>query len=424
MRTPVRSRGFTLLELLVGAAVGAVVLLGISLTFISQARQYQAHASRRGVQANSRQAMAFMTRQLRTAGYGVNPDRAILAYDSYDAAADAQAIGFPDAVVIHSRDLLFRRPVQAANANAIALPPTEPLTQEMRMGQILLVLCPQAREHAFVTVGQTIPPGSIAIPLDPTAPAAAPNSPTRGPGRLFHEQQLLNTRVCFSQPGTQIVMVNRAAFYVATFDSDGDPGTTGNTPYLMMHQGLDMNLDGEINANDAVPVAEGIEQLQVAYVLNSIDNSTPAIRGVNEAPMMPPVYYGENWESIDLANLPPNWAFDTTVARVTRNTRLTSDHSANIRQVRVTMVARSTVADPQIPGDDMMSANMGDPLPDGTVPWQQLENLGTPVAPDFNPSGGGFYRVLLRESVTPKNLQMNAQFPPVSFAPGVLAGGG
>ncbi len=41
MRSSVRSRGFTLLELLVGAVVGSIVLLGISMTFISQAQQYQ-----------------------------------------------------------------------------------------------------------------------------------------------------------------------------------------------------------------------------------------------------------------------------------------------------------------------------------------------------------------------------------------------
>src|SRR6185312_12954947 len=116
MRKSIRSRGFTLLELLVGAAVGAVVLLGISLTFISQAQQYQAHASRRGVQANARQALAFMGRHLRIAGYGVNADRAIIPYDSFNATNGpngAQDIGYPDAFVVHWRDALFRRSAQA-----------------------------------------------------------------------------------------------------------------------------------------------------------------------------------------------------------------------------------------------------------------------------------------------------------------------
>ena len=113
------------MELLVGAAVGAVVLVGISLTFISQAQQYQAHASRRGVQANARQSLAFMGRHLRLAGYGVNPDRAILAYDSYNATNDAQEPGYPDAFVVHWRDPLFRRRALAVSPATVTLqPPT------------------------------------------------------------------------------------------------------------------------------------------------------------------------------------------------------------------------------------------------------------------------------------------------------------
>src|SRR5687768_4173423 len=166
MRKSIHSRGFTLLELLVGAAVGAVVLAGISLSFISQAQQYQAHSSRRGVQANARQALAFMGRHLRAAGYGVNPDRAIISWDSYDAASNQQVPGFPDAFAVHFRDDLFRRRAQAVAPNQITLRAAEPLKpgQEMRRGQILLVICERDPSfpdssvdenppHVYVTVG-------------------------------------------------------------------------------------------------------------------------------------------------------------------------------------------------------------------------------------------------------------------------------
>ncbi|MDY7231978.1 PilW family protein [Hyalangium rubrum] len=428
MRPSLRSRGFTLVELLIGAAVGAVVLLGISLTFISQARQYQAHASRRAIQANARQALAFVGRIVRTAGYGVNPDRAVLAYDSYDVASDSAAPGFPDAVVVHWRDPLFRRPVQSANSTQLTLPATQPLSEPLRQGQILLVLCPLARNHAFVTVATYRNEGEFTIPLDSTLPAAAPNSPIHGPGRLFHEQDKLDSDTCFSAPGAQVVKVRRAAFYVATFDSDGDPATPEKTPYLMMNQGLDMPTDTQvqgdtvIDENDSVPVAEGIEQFQVAYLLNSNNDNPPLIRGVNESPMLPPTYYGEQWERIDPVTLGANWFFDPSI-RFT-DARRTADHPANLRQVRLTVVARSTVADPDIRGDNLLTATEGAPLPDGTVPWRQLENLGTPGSPDFTPSGGHFYRVLLRESITSKNLMMNAQFPPVSFLSSTPVGGG
>jgi type IV pilus assembly protein PilW len=101
-----------------------------------------------------------------------------------------------------------------------------------------------------------------------------------------------------------------------------------------------------------------------------------------------------------------------------------ADHPANIRQVRLTVVARSTVSDQQITGDNLLTAAEGAPLPDGTLPWRQLENLGTPGTSDFSPVGGGFYRAILREAITPKNLLMNAQFPPVTFVnPGSPGGG-
>lgn len=233
--------------------------------------------------------------------------------------------------------------------------------------------------------------------------------------------------------------VNRSAFYVAMFDDDGDLATDGRTPFLMMHQGLDMPSslsvagDGVINAEDAVPVAEGIEQLQVAYVINNnplAPNAPPQIRGVEEVPMLPIDYYGEAWQLIDpdLNNFTPRqsppaqwWFFDSMV-RLEDPLRA-RNHPANIRQVRLTVVARSTVSDQQITGDNLMTGAQGAPLSNGAIPWRQLENLDNPV-PDFNPVGGGFYRVILRESITPKNMLMNAQFPPVSFVNATAPGGG
>ena len=82
MRAPPGPRGFTLVELLVGTAVGTIVLTGVCLVFVSQASQYQAHASRRAVQASVRQALGVMERHVRNAGYGVDPDRAILRIPS------------------------------------------------------------------------------------------------------------------------------------------------------------------------------------------------------------------------------------------------------------------------------------------------------------------------------------------------------
>ena len=82
---------------------------------------------------------------------------------------------------------------------------------------------------------------------------------------------------------------------------------------------------------------------------------------------------------------------------------------------------RSALPDQQFAGDDLLRFRPdgtpypnGAPLPNGTVPWRHLENLDLPPAADFTPSGGGFYRMLLRESITPKNLLLNRQFAPIT----------
>ncbi|HVG57100.1 MAG TPA: prepilin-type N-terminal cleavage/methylation domain-containing protein [Hyalangium sp.] len=457
MRKPIHSRGFTLLELLVGAAVGALVLVGISLTFISQARQYQAHAGRRALQANARQAMTFMERRLRDAGYGVNADRAIIPYDSFNAATNASEAGYPDAFIVHWRDTRFR--ADAISATPVEIRLTAPLTTELRMGTILLVICspvttPSGNEindrivnakppHAFVTVGQHVAIGQSTIPLEQTDPTAAPNSPLAMPGRLFHEQAAELTNPCFTgATPPSVVMINRAAFYVAMFtDFQGV-----RTPYLMMHSGQDLPSgnnaagDGVIDAADAVPVAAGIEQLQVSYVLdtNTEDNPaaappgdfTPIVRGVEND--MDAAHYGEAWEGISTPTfgvLPRNWflnpfttwpntLYDPTTGDLLR--RQLADHPANIRQVRLTLISRNTLPDPQIRGDDLLLRQNGTAYPDGPpLPgangrsWRHLENLGAPAA-DFRPAGGGFYRFILRQSVTPKNMTVNRQFVPVN----------
>ncbi|ADO69054.1 PilW family protein [Stigmatella aurantiaca] len=408
-------RGFTLIELLVGGAVGSVVLLGISLTFISQARQYQTHASRRAIQSNARQAMSFMSRHIRSAGYGVDPDRTVLAYDSFNASDpnSPSQPGFPDAVVVHSRDLLFRRDVDSASSNRLVVTAPIPLLQR---GQILLVLCRNngnittTQHHAFVTVSQKVE-NSTEILLDTTDPTAAPNAPTAMPGRLFHEQALLDGNGCYDK--AQIVKINRAAFYVAAFDEPGSPNV--RTPYLMMHQGLDLDEDGTIGPSDAVPVAEGIEQLQVAYILNSLGTTIPRVLGVNESTTAD--HYGEQWQTMIPPQMVgpdrriPQWY--TLVLNDLEKPAREEDSPVNIRQLRITVVSRSSNPDPQHQGDNLMLAHEGEAI-GTTVPWRQLENLSvTGVAAnagDFTPQGGGFYRVILRESITPKNIQLNSQF--------------
>jgi type IV pilus assembly protein PilW len=394
------------MELLVGTAVGVLVLTGISLVFISQANQYQAHASRRAVQASVRQALGFVERHVRNAGYGVDPDRAVMAFDSYDATSNGHGGGFPDGLTVHARALGFRRTVEAVTTSTLRF--SEPLTQPLHKGQILLVLCPGARTYAYVTLGATAPAGGNTVQLDNTP--ALVDSPVSAPGQLFREQDRLAER-CFHDGEPPVaVKVDRASFYVAAFDDDGDPATPGTTPYLMLHRGLDIDADGNINASDATPVAVGVEQLQVAYILNTLDEGEPLLAGVNDV-----VPWGESWHlGLPETSRPQFKDAYRSARRLTR-------HPANIRQVRLTLVARSTQPDREREGDDALDPSapwaQGHVLPSGATAWRQLENLGlnnAPVAPAFDPRGGGYSRAVLRSSIAPKNLLMRSQFIPIN----------
>lgn len=428
MRPSSRPHGFTLVELLIGTAVGALVLLAVGLAFISQAQQYQAHASRRAIQASARQGMAFVERTARRAGFGVDPDRAIIPYDSFDAATNTQAAGFPDAVAFHARDPLFSRLVQKVEPGRLEL--ATPLSEDMYQGQILLLLCPGAVTYTYVTVGMFARAGDTVIALDHSAPGV--DSPMGPPGVLFRDAEghLNPVSSCFTgaEPPT-VVKVERTAFYIASFDEDGDPSTPGLRPYLMLHRGLDIaggadgQPDGVIDARDAVPLADGIEQLQAAYILNTIhstdpsqEKQVPAVVGVVDDNLpatggggVRPWPFGEQWALTSTADRPSfQDAYDSP--------RRMTAHPANIRQVRLTLVARSTVPDSAFPGDDALTpgAAWGSGGYDGTTTWAQLENLGTAPDPKYDPRGGGYYRVVLRQAITPKNLLSRSQFLPIS----------
>jgi type IV pilus assembly protein PilW len=404
MRAPSARRGFTLVELLVGTAIGAVVLTGIAAVFVSQAWQYQAHASRRAVQSSVRQALGFVERHVRNAGYGVDPDRAILAYDSYDAANNAHGEGYPDAITVHTRDLYFRRLATTVGTDFLQF--DKELRRPLLKGEILLVLCPGAIRYAYVTVGETAPVNATSVKLD-TAPVTV-DSPVGPPGALFHEQGQL-ADACFhdSEPPV-VVKVERASFYVASFDDDGNPATPGATPYLMLHRGVDLNGDGTIDAADASPVAVGVEQLQVAYILNTLGNTAPPILGMEGG-----VPWGESWHTGTPPESQPRLEDPYASPR-----RLIS-HPANIRQVRLTFVARSTQSDTQRPGDDALTPVAADTSgPASPVSWRPLENLGTTPVKAFDPRGGGFTRAVMREAIAPKNLLMRSQFIPVHLGGG------
>jgi len=78
-------KGFTLIELLASMAIGAIVLLAITTTFISQSRSYHSQDAINAMQQSARAAMDMITREVRMAGYNTN-DTLTFTGIEYDAS--------------------------------------------------------------------------------------------------------------------------------------------------------------------------------------------------------------------------------------------------------------------------------------------------------------------------------------------------
>ncbi len=396
----------TLVEVLVAAAITTFVLAGVTAVFLSQGRQYQSMASRRDSQAGTRLASSLLENHLRMAGYGVDPNLAVEAYDSFDASTGELAgdTSYPDALVVHHRNPVFRRTVAMNGASAGQLEFTEALTDPLRQGQILLVLCAGATRYTYVTVGETVTAGTTVSLL---AAGGDDPSPIGPPSDRFRNDVTVTAlagnedleAACYDTGEAVAVKVDRHAFFVGAFDDDEDADTP-QTPYLMLHRGLDLNGDGNVDIDDAVPVASGVEQFQVAYVLNAAAGANPVVRGVTAADRVPDVVA---W---DAAATRPGWDDPYSAAR------RTADNPANIRQVRFTLVARGAQRNEAMSGDDAVDLdNPGEgALSDGTVVWRQMENLDGTPSEVFDPRGRHYLRTVSRLSVTPKNMMMRSQF--------------
>lgn len=397
MRAPRSERGLTLIELMVSMAVAAFAITAILLAFYAQTSAYASEHRQMFAQAGAREALDFMEHTLRNGGYGVDPSLALLAYDGFNPDAENQTapdLAYPDAFVVHYRDLEFQRTLTPGGVGAASLTFSSDPGRIFR-GQILLLLCSAAEENAYVTVSGQPDPNRVTLEALADAPA---DSPIGGPGAQFHQEARLGD-ACFQRGGVVAVKVDRAAFFVSAFaDDPAQPNV--KTPYLMLHQGLDRDGSGTIDAADAVPLAANVEQLQVAYLMDTVSPtcSAPAIHGVTDSPP-----WGTAWRT----------GFGPTLDTPYADPIRCNNDVGNVRQVRVTLVARAG-KQPGATGDDAFSPGAANgKLASGTVAWKPLENLTAPPAP-YNPKGGGYQRVVLRTAVGTANLAMRSQFLPLS----------
>jgi hypothetical protein len=238
-------------------------------------------------------------------------------------------------------------------------------------GQILQLTGPNGATPLMVTVGMT---------LNVTAAGSA--TITLNTAKTWTNDPYINAIV---NTYKYAFVVDRFRYYVA--QADGTPYTAqaNSTPYLMFDSGL----APDNNTVERVPLAKNVEDLQIAYVLN-----TPVAGGSGPDS-------NKNWIVGDVAGTQeqPNPAAqgpspDYIQASTTDSSRFTLN-PANVRMVRYSFIIRSYRPDPY-----QSTAWAGDPFP-----FKENRDTTTGV-----PALGRYRRVVISGSVALRNMESRNSF--------------
>jgi len=389
-----RSRGFTLVELLIAGLVSIIVLVGVLTASGAQTRSYAVGSRQTLAQAYGRGALLYMEQHLAWAGYGIDP---VLAFD-FDryttGPCPAEMSPCPRDTRTNADELVFyaRNPrYWVPGAGNVAGPtggPAEPagnawtirggglgptattMTIGARQGdsfsrgQIVLAVCRGGHFYTFATIAQNVAPLGNPQDYTLTLAAASASDPLNRPDLAVSPAA---GAACFAAGDARLFLVDRYRFHVR-------PETAGNNviPYLVLDQGIDRNRDGTIDADDELVIAEGVEDLQVAYVLANPLLPTPVVgeSGAIVAVRAGAGEYGSSGSSNQITttlfpgNPPaagetvyaPSSFYTYRVGPPASAQRLT-DHQANIVGVRMAVVTRSPGSDTETRGDLFLPLN-------------------------------------------------------------------
>lgn len=369
MRSARTPRGITLIELVVAMAVSAVVLAGVVTVVGTQQKAYYDGHRQRAAQAGGRAALLFMEQALMLAGYGLDAPLAF-DFDRYAGPCPPElAPCLRDSVSNSDEIVFYNRNPRYGVTNDAAVPPVGNAWQLISAspvdftlnaregdvfprGQIIQVVCDTGRLYAYGTVLDTVVVPDDAIPprnFVPTAIALTPpvmDDPFQRPDEAVDG--------CFFDGTALAFLVERHRFHVRPVRE----GTVLH-PYLAHDRGVDVNLDNVVDELDEELLAEGIEVLQLGYVMTS---NTLAARGtspgvaIGMARGSPGALVGDGMTLLDFPGVfePPSLYRSTSfypfVINPPPHPRRLTDHQANIRAVRIALLARSPEPDPTAVG--------------------------------------------------------------------------
>lgn len=398
-----RARGFTLVELMITLAVVSIVVAMAMVAVMSQQEMLQSRDLARAANASMRDALFTLETSLRHTGFGVEPR---LAIDTQylcptGAASCRDSKTGPDELVVLERNGNYRWvpwdgstctmdggcffgnawPIteMVSNILTVAVHPGETVTWQR--GQLVLATCAAGAEPRLLRLDSRVQ-GSGSVPLGPGG-----MTPTSDPYNAWGALQ-----PCHGQPGAAVFLVERRRYFIQN---------VGGTPWLMLDPGVDVNGDNNLppaDTADLTPLARGVEDMQVAYVL------APGPAANQPSGPVPPPDSNGNWVLGDdpaagpeapqfVASTPANPAVDSPTYKTPRDHVSRADtHAANVRAIRVSLTFRSHRSDPTRP-----KGWAGDSVPGA-------ENRGGQL------SGGGFHRYVISSQISLRNMDSRDSF--------------
>lgn len=458
MLRPGRSRGVTLLELVVAMGVATMVIAGVVAAAITQQRTFHGTRRIREAQSSARAALLFLEDKVRIAGLGVDP---ALAFDfsfytpgaavcpSEASPCARDGVDANDELVFYARNPNYWVPndltgspvghawkIVSVGAQSVKI--QAHADDAFLLGQVLVAVCPGARYYAYMTVGKTIPradAGELTVALAPAdaanpfrrqdlAAGAASDPPTYlTPGANGYASTPVPPS-CFQSGEARLFQIDRYRFHVRPVEVGTGPGGKKRyDPYLVLDMGVDLDRNDTLDSRDEVVIAEGVEIMQVAYTmanpaLPSVTVGTTPGKAIKLTPGLP----GSTSTASQITTTPAQPTLPLSFAGAPRLTqadnpyavtswysyalypplpagspRLT-DHQANIRSVRVGLVVRSPTP---TPGDGKRT---GVPM-DGTFRLFNLSKVPAWISDNADPSArDGYERVQVEASVLVPNM--------------------
>jgi type IV pilus assembly protein PilW len=352
-------RGFTLIEVLVASTIALLAMSVATLAFLSQQKAAVALDLTRVANEASRDALLEMDSSLRRLGWGIDP-RYGLDFRNYSCPAVPcrDKINAPDEIVFVARNPNYRwfdngvggcttaggcftgKAWHGSVANTTVTVVAN-VGDTFQAGRLLLVTCTNGTKATMARVAATVTAGAAGN-LNVTVMA-----PVAGNPYIENAWSLPGADPCYASavPQPNIFLVDRYRYAITNFNG---------IPWLVLDTGIDLNgnailPDNGGDLNDLIPIAKGVEDMQIAYMYAPGTTYGFAATDTNTNWIVGDVSGGVEEPNPTLAA--PQYTTPSNDA-----TRFNL-HPANIRGVRITLSIRSLQTDQSRP-----AAWTGDPL--------------------------------------------------------------